>query len=93
VTRLKSGRYIAVFETVFCEDGFGYSDSADGIHWSEAKELKVKASTGKIRKVRTPLGLTEEPDGSFSVFYTAFNKEESHWGELWPIRVKVIETH
>lgn len=91
VTRLKSGRYVAVFETVFSEDGFGYADSEDGLHWSEAKELKVKASLGKVHKVRTPLGLTGEADGTFSVFYTAFNKEEINWGQLWAIRVKIEE--
>jgi lysophospholipase L1-like esterase len=90
VTRLKSGRYVAVFETVFREDGFGYADSADGIHWSEARELPLLAPLDALRKVRTPLGLIEEDDGTFSVFYTGFARGDD-WGELWYCRVRIEE--
>lgn len=91
VTRLKSGRYLAVFETVFREDGFGYSDSADGIHWSEARELPLHAPLDALRKVRTPLGVIEEDDGTFSVFYTGFARGDD-WGELWSCRVRIDES-
>ena len=62
VTRLASGRYVAVFETVFREDGFGYADSLDGIHWSAAKELQLRVSPEYLQLTRTPLGLVPEPD-------------------------------
>lgn len=91
VTRLKSGRYLAVFETLFREDGFGYADSADGIHWSEAQELPLQAPLDDLRKVRTPLGLIEEDDGTFSVFYTGFARGDD-WGELWYCRVGIDES-
>jgi len=91
VTRLKSGRYVAVFETVFREDGFGYADSADGIRWSEARQLPLQAPLDDLRKVRTPLGLVEEDDGTFSVFYTGFARGDD-WGELWYCRVRIDES-
>ena len=90
VTRLKSGRYVAVFETVFREDGFGYADSLDGIHWSEAKELQLQISPEHIELTRTPLGLVAEPDGSFTILYTGFSKATG-WGELWLLKVQVDE--
>ena len=90
VTRLKSGRYVAVFESIFREDGFGYADSLDGIHWSGARELQLKISPPMLQKVRTPLGLVPEPDGSFTVLYTSFARADG-WGELWFMQVKVDE--
>lgn len=90
VTRLRSGCYAAVFETVFREHGFGYADSVDGIHWSEARELPLQAPLDALRKVRTPLGLIEEDDGTFSVFYTGFARGND-WGELWHCRVRIEE--
>jgi lysophospholipase L1-like esterase len=89
VTRLPSGRYIAVFESVFNEIGFAYADSADGLVWSEAHELEVSASNHSLRKVRTPLGLIAEDDGTYSLFYTGFSKADSRWGEVWYTRIQV----
>jgi lysophospholipase L1-like esterase len=90
VTRLKSGRYVAVFETIARENGFGYAESSDGVHWSRAKELLLRAAPKQIRKVRTPLGMVAEPDGSFTIFFTGYSRMDG-WGELWAIRVKVEE--
>ena len=90
VTRLESGRYVAVFESVFREDGFGYADSLDGVHWSAARELQLHVSPDHLQKTRTPLGLVPEPDGLFTVLYTGFAKADG-WGELWLMMVKVEE--
>jgi lysophospholipase L1-like esterase len=90
VTRLKSGRYVALFEIIARENGFGYAESMDGIHWSKAKELLLQAAPHQIRKVRTPLGLVAEPDGTFTVFFTGYTRTDS-WGEVWMVRVKVEE--
>ena len=90
VTHLASGRYIAVFETIAREDGFGYAESRDGIHWSEAKELVLKVSPKTIRKVRTPLGLVPESDGTFTVLFTGYTRIDD-WGEVWLARIKVEE--
>ena len=90
VHRLSSGRYLALFEVVARENGFGYADSPDGIHWTKGSELPLTEAPKRIRKVRTPLGLVPEPDGSFTIFFTGYNRAES-WGEMWMVRVKVEE--
>lgn len=90
VACLPRGRYVAVFETIARVNGFGYADSQDGVHWSEAEELQFKILPQRIRKVRTPLGLVPEPDGSFTILYTAYAKTDS-WGELWLLRIKAEE--
>ena len=90
VHRLKSGRYLALFEVVARENGFGFADSADGIHWSMGGELPLTAAPLKLRKVRTPLGVVPEPDGTFTVFFTGYTRSDS-WGEVWMVRVKVEE--
>jgi hypothetical protein len=83
VTRLKSGRYVAVFDTLknqpqqgYGMDGhlIGYADSVDGVHWSAAKQLKVDCTKLWVTNIRTPLGLVEEADGTFTLFYTGFQR-------------------
>ena len=87
VSQLPNGRWLAMFESVFNERGFGYATSEDGVTWSDASELEVHASNSALRKVRTPLGLIPEDDGSWTIFYTGFAKGASEWGQLWQIRV------
>lgn len=89
VSQLPDGRWLAMFESVFNERGFGYATSADGITWSDASELEVLASNSTLRKVRTPLGLIPEDDGSWTIFYTGFAKSSNEWGQLWKIRVSL----
>lgn len=83
VTRLKSGRYVAIFDTLknqprkgYGMDGYliGYADSVDGVHWSAAKQLKVDYTKLWVTDIRTPLGLVEEDDGTFTLFYTGFQR-------------------
>jgi hypothetical protein len=95
VTRLKSGRYVAVFDTLknqprqgYGMDGYliGYADSVDGVHWSAAKQLKVDCTKLWVTNIRTPLGLVEEADGTFTLFYTGFQRpaageSSKGWGE------------
>jgi hypothetical protein len=57
-------------------DGYliGYADSVDGVHWSAAKQLKVDCTKLWVTNIRTPLGLVEEADGTFTLFYTGFQR-------------------
>lgn len=83
VTRLGSGRYVAVFDTLknkprtgYGKDGnlIGYADSTNGIDWSVAKHLEVDCSKLWVSDIRTPLGLVEEGDDTFTIFYTGFQR-------------------
>ncbi|MCU0785941.1 MAG: hypothetical protein MUF81_18225 [Verrucomicrobia bacterium] len=92
VTKLKSGRYVAVFDTLknkpaksYQMDGhlIGYADSADGVHWSVAKQLEVDCTKLWVRDIRTPLGLVEESDGTFTMFYTGFQRSKEGESKGW----------
>jgi hypothetical protein len=76
VLRLKSGLYIAVFDVLSRPLAIGYTVSEDGIHWSQASYIDMKRTPNLwVANPRTPLGLIEEPDGTFTCFYTGFGTQ------------------
>jgi len=77
VTRLANGQYVAVYDTGFNAYAIGYSFSPDGIHWEKGKHVDVQTGDGVwATDVRTPLGLIDEGNGRFTLFYTAFEKAQ-----------------
>jgi hypothetical protein len=78
VTRLASGRYVAIFDALCDKPLFiGYADSPDGIRWSKPAYLELQqAKVFWAREIRTPLGLIEESDGSLSLFYTGYHCQD-----------------
>ena len=92
VTRLKNGRYVAVFDTIRQDYAIGYADSADGVKWSPARQLRLQPNPALwVSDVRTPLGLIPEPDGTFTLFYTGYEKSSRKrgYGCLGLLRVKL----
>ena len=82
VTRLRDGRYIAVYDTTRDADGIGYAVSADGIHWPAGQTLLLQQTRGTWSpEIRTPLGLVPEDDGTYTVFYTGF-EQAADWTRL-----------
>ena len=82
VTRLRDGRYLAVYDTARNPDAIGYSISADGIHWPAGDLLVLQPATGKWSpEIRTPLGLVDEDDGTYTMFYTGF-EQPADWTRL-----------
>jgi hypothetical protein len=74
VTKLSDGTFVAVYDTD-APNAIGYTLSSDGIHWSTGQHLVVQAGRGIwATEVRTPLGLIDEGDGLFTLFYTANEK-------------------
>lgn len=74
VTKLSDGSYVAVYDTD-APNAIGYTLSSDGIHWSVGQHLIVQDGNGVwANEVRTPLGLIDEGNGSFTLFYTANEK-------------------
>lgn len=77
VTQLSDGTFIAVYDTD-APNAIGYTLSDDGIHWSAGQHLTVQEGAGIwATEVRTPLGLIDEGNGLFTLFYTA---NENVWG-------------
>jgi hypothetical protein len=70
VTRLPSGWYVAVFDLLGPGNFLGYTSSRDGVHWAPASHLVLKGTEEWLIDSRTPLGLIEEADGAFTLFYT-----------------------
>ena len=60
----------------------GYATSSDGIHWSAGGRIIVQPEgpANWSTDIRTPLGLIEEGNGVFSLFYTAENRKR-----FWPL--------
>jgi hypothetical protein len=74
VSRLSDGTYIAVYDTD-APSAIGYTVSRDGTHWSSGRHLIVQVGEGMwATEVRTPLGLTDEGNDTFTLFYTANEK-------------------
>lgn len=71
VTQLANGAYVAVYDN-HVPNEVGYSVSEDGVHWSAGQHLVVQTGSGIwASEVRTPLGLVEEGNGRYTLFYTA----------------------
>jgi hypothetical protein len=66
--------YIAVYD-IDQDDphSIGYAFSSDGVHWQPGQRLSVRPQSNYY--VRTPLGLVPERDGTYTLFYTAFDKD------------------
>jgi len=74
VSQLSDGTYVAVYDTD-APAAIGYTLSRDGKHWSAGKHLAVQRDPQVwATEVRTPLGLIDEGNGLYSLFYTANEK-------------------
>lgn len=75
VTRLANGRYIALYDNADRQDQIGYTLSADGVHWRSGQHLVVQSGKRAwASEVRTPLGLIDEGNGLYTLFYTAYQR-------------------
>jgi hypothetical protein len=78
VSRLKDGRFLAIFDSLGDQE-IGYSTSDNGVIWKQETRVKVQykdnlwAPPGD-HVTRTPLCAIEEIDGTFTVIYTAIIK-------------------
>ena len=93
VTRLDNGLYVAVVDagydsTGFQRSAFGYFYSSDGINWSKEQLCQLENKVPRWwTMMRTPLCLIRENDGTYTVFYTAYDR--NNYGSLGRIRVKL----
>jgi predicted GH43/DUF377 family glycosyl hydrolase len=93
VTRLDNGLYVALVDagydsTGLCRSAFGYFYSKDGIHWSKEQLCYVENKISKWWKMmRTPLCLIKEDDNTYTVFHTAYDKND--YGSVGKLTVKL----
>lgn len=87
VTKLANGGYIAVYDN-HQPNEIGYSFSPDGIHWRPGQHLVVQSGDGIwATEVRTPLGLIDEGNGMFTLFYTANEKSTGARADRYGVNV------
>lgn len=81
------------------DHGISYSLSMDGWQWSKEKVLDLPALDWMKGGTRTPLGLIPEEDGTYTIFFTAFDgvnpeKIEPLWhdgfGQVGRVRVRFV---
>jgi hypothetical protein len=74
VSQLADGSFVAIYDN-HRPNSIGYSFSSGGVHWSSGQQLTVQTGAGVwASEVRTPLGLIDEGNGSFTLFYSANEK-------------------
>lgn len=83
------GVYVAIYDVD--EDdhhAVGYAFSGDGVHWPQGKKLIVVP--GANFRSSTPLSLIAEEDGTYSLFYTAFDSNYHRRGSRGSDRVENV---
>lgn len=87
VTPLTHGGYIAVYDN-HQPNEIGYAFSPDGVHWGAGQHLVVQSGKAVwATEVRTPLGLVDEGNGVFTLFYTANEKESNAHADAYGVNV------
>lgn len=93
VTKLDNGLYVTVVDAGYDSLGlmrsaFGYCWSKDGIHWSKERLCYLENKVPKWwSMMRTPLCLIKEKDNTYTVFHTAFDK--NNYGSVGMLKVKL----
>ncbi len=80
VTKVTAG-YMVIYDSQK-SDALGWAFSKDGINWGEGQSLIIQPKEGIWSKdVRTVLGLIDEGNGKYTVFYTGF-EQVPDWNRL-----------
>ena len=74
VTRLRDDVFICVYDGGNTH-ALSYAFSRDGIHWDKEQVLELPSAPAWLKAMRTPLGLIAEADGTYTIFFTAFDGE------------------
>ncbi len=98
VTQVAPNLYINLYDGANRQE-ISYAWSKDGIHWGKEQLIRLPNAPKWIKNTRTPLGLIDEGDGIYSIYFTAFNgnnpaKIEPLWhdgfGNVGLVKVKLI---
>jgi hypothetical protein len=92
VSKLPDGKFIAVFDGGPREN-FAYTISEDGLNWQKGVTVNLEPAVKKWWvRMRTPLGLIPEDDGTYTVFYTAMTggfKDKERFAPVAMLRLKL----
>ena len=92
ITHLNNGLYIAMVDGG--SKSFGYSISKDGLNWSKAEFIDLEKHTKKWWTImRTPMGLINEGNNIFTVFFTAYTDKkvsDGEFSEIGMVKFKLV---
>lgn len=73
------GVYVAIYDVDIDDPhAVGYAFSSDGVRWSQGRRLTLQPQ--ERFQLRTPISLIREEDGTYSLFYTAYDKKYRRTG-------------
>jgi hypothetical protein len=72
VTKINDNLYIVVYDGANKHD-ISYTWSTDGITWEKEQTLHIPNAPEWLNAMRTPLGLIDEGNGEYSIYFTAFD--------------------
>lgn len=72
VTKINDNLYINLYDGAN-DHAISYSWSSDGIHWKPEQLIKFPDPPDWIKSTRTPLGLINEGNDIYSIYFTAFD--------------------
>jgi len=91
VQKLKENLYVAFYDGCGFYQKFGYMVSSDGIHWSKPIVINLENHPGKWWGLtRTPLGLIDEGEGIYSMYFTAYNKNFYQIPGIWEAKTDAV---
>ncbi len=84
VQKLNENLYIAFFDGCGVYQKFGYMVSSDGLHWSKPIIINLEDHPHKWWGLtRTPLGLIDEGEGNYTLYFSAYNKNFYQIPGIW----------
>lgn len=98
VTKVSDSLYVNLYDGANKHE-FSYSLSKDGIHWDKEKLIRLSNAPEWIYMTRTPLCLIPEGDNVFTIYFTAFDGDNSKqilpiwhngYGNIGMMKVKLI---
>jgi len=91
VQELKENLYVALFDGCGVYQKFGYMVSSDGLHWSKPIIINLENYPDKWWGLtRTPLGLIDEGEGNYSLYFTAYNKNFYQIPGIWEAKTDEV---
>lgn len=91
VTHLDDGRFIAFFDGCGQHQRFGYMISEDGLHWSQPQIISLNNHASRWWGLtRTPLGLISEGNNSYTLYFTAYNKNFYEIPGIWSAKSDTV---
>lgn len=82
VSQVSENEWLVVYDHLAESGTIGWGYSEDGINWPNGNFLTVnKTGSEWCKDIRTPLGLVDEGDGKYTIFYSGF-EDTPDWNKF-----------